>query len=54
MNEQMMAAVTDNLFMHSALPPETKTHLSYQVKLRKEEIQPNCIKRCGHVKKKTA
>ena len=29
-------SVTDDLFVLSALPPETNTHSSYQVKLQKE------------------
>ena len=29
-------SVTDDLFMHSALPPATKAHISYQLKLQKE------------------
>ena len=29
-------AVTDDLFMHSSLPPAIKKHSSYQVKLQKE------------------
>jgi len=29
-------SVTDNLFVHSALPSAIKTHSSYQVKLQKE------------------
>ena len=29
-------SVTDDLFVHSALPPATKTHSSYQVKLQKK------------------
>ena len=29
-------SVTDDLFVHCALPPAIKTHSSYQVKLQKE------------------
>ena len=47
-------AVTDNVLMYSALPPATKTHSSYQVKLQKEvkstQKQPSCKKRCGPCK----
>ena len=31
-----LTSVTDDLFVPSALPPETNTHSSYQVKLQKE------------------
>ena len=48
-------SVTDDLFVHSALPPATKTHSSYQVKLQKEmkstQKQPSCKKGAAHVKK---
>ena len=48
-------SVTDDLFVHSALPPATKTHSSYQVKLQKEvkstQKQPSCKKRCGPCKR---
>jgi len=41
--------------MHSALPPATKIHSSYQIKLQKEvksmQKQPSCKKRCGPCKK---
>jgi len=35
-NRQLRStSVTDDLFVHSTLPPATKTHSSYQVKLQK-------------------
>ena len=48
-------SVTDDLFVHSTLPPATKTHSSYQVKLQKKGVkstqkQPSCKKRAAHEK----
>ena len=47
--------VTDNLLVHSSLPPAMKTHLSYQVKLQKEvkstQKQQSYKKRCCPCKK---
>ena len=31
-----LTSITDGLFVPTALPPETNTHSSYQVKLQKE------------------
>ena len=39
-------SVTDDLFVHSALPPATKTHSSYQVKLQKEVKSQICLNFC--------
>jgi len=48
-------AITDDFFMHCALPPATKTHSSYQVNKEVRSTQNSqAIKRCGPCKKTTA
>jgi len=46
-------SVTDDLFVHSALPPATKAHSGYQVELQKEvkstQEQPSCKKKVRHM-----
>jgi len=51
-----LISITDDLFVPSALLPETNTHSRYQVKLQKEvkstQKQPSCKKGATHAKKR--
>jgi len=50
-----LTSVTDDLFVPSALLPETNIHSSYQVKLQKEvestQKQPSCKKKVQPMQK---